>query len=69
MFGGGFWFLLLVPDFSMIGYVFGNKVRSFCYNLLHHRGIAIVIYLFGIYFSNELNSTHGNYFIRTFSDG
>lgn len=48
------WFLMLilVPDFSMIGYVFGDKVGAFCYNLAHHRGIAIAVYLVGIYFSN-----------------
>ena len=51
------WFLvlILVPDFSMIGYVFGNKTGAFCYNLFHHRGIAILIYLVGIYFhQNEI---------------
>ncbi|MBA4317203.1 MAG: DUF4260 domain-containing protein [Flavobacterium sp.] len=50
------WFLvfILVPDFSMIGYVFGNKFGAFLYNLVHHRGIAILIYLAGVYFSNNL---------------
>jgi hypothetical protein len=49
------WFLVLIlaPDFSMIGYFFGNKVGAFCYNLVHHRGIAIVLYLVGIYYSNS----------------
>jgi hypothetical protein len=50
------WFLvlILVPDFSMIGYVFGNKTGAFCYNLAHHRGIAIALYLVGIDCSNEI---------------
>lgn len=50
------WFLvfILAPDFSMIGYVFGNKFGAFLYNLVHHRGIAILIYLAGVYFSNNL---------------
>jgi hypothetical protein len=50
------WFLvlLLTPDLSMIGYAFGNKAGAFLYNLFHHRGIAVVIYLGGIYFSDEL---------------
>jgi hypothetical protein len=50
------WFLvfILAPDFSMIGYVFGNKLGAFLYNLVHHRGIAILIYLAGVYFSNNL---------------
>lgn len=47
------WFLvlILVPDFSMIGYLLGDKIGAFCYNLVHHRGIAIAVYLVGIYFS------------------
>lgn len=49
------WFpaLLLIPDLSMIGYGFGNKVGAWAYNIAHHRGIAIVIYLLGIYIENE----------------
>jgi hypothetical protein len=52
----GWWFLVLIltPDFAMIGYLFGNKSGAFLYNLFHHRGIAIGIYLLGIYFSNSL---------------
>ncbi|PZX95483.1 DUF4260 domain-containing protein [Flavobacterium aquariorum] len=45
--------LILFPDFSMIGYVFGDKIGAFCYNVFHHRGIAIALYLVGIYCSNE----------------
>lgn len=50
------WFLvlILVPDLSMIGYAFGNKSGAFLYNLFHHKGIAILVYLCGIYFSNNL---------------
>lgn len=50
------WFLVLIlaPDFSMIGYVFGNKFGAFLYNLFHHRAIALAIYLAGIYFFNNL---------------
>lgn len=49
------WFLILIlaPDLSMVGYAFNNKVGAILYNLFHHRGIAIVIYLIGIYFSKE----------------
>lgn len=45
------WFLVLIlaPDFSMIGYVFGNKIGAMSYNIFHHRGIAILIYWLGIY--------------------
>ena len=46
------WFpvLLLAPDLGMIGYVFGNKAGAFSYNLLHHKGLAIFIYLTGFFF-------------------
>lgn len=49
------WFpaLLLIPDLSMIGYGFGNKVGAWAYNIAHHRGSAIVTYLLGIYFESE----------------
>jgi hypothetical protein len=55
------WFLVLIlaPDVSMIGYVFGNKTGAFCYNLFHHRGVAIALYLIGIYFSNALIQLSG----------
>ena len=49
------WFLalLLVPDFSMIGYVLGNKAGAWAYNIAHHRALAIVIYLLGTYLNNQ----------------
>ncbi len=47
------WFLvlLLAPDIGMIGYLFGNKTGAFTYNIFHHKGIAIAVYLVGVYFS------------------
>lgn len=50
------WFLvlLLAPDFSMIGYAFGNKAGAWTYNFFHHRGVAILLYLGGVYYSNQL---------------
>ncbi|CAC9973918.1 hypothetical protein FLAPXU55_01610 [Flavobacterium panici] len=49
------WFLVLIlaPDLSMIGYVFGNKMGAFFYNLFHHKGIALLIYALGYYLSIE----------------
>jgi hypothetical protein len=46
--------LLLVPDVGMIGYLFNPGIGAFTYNLFHHRGIAIVIYLAGIYLANPV---------------
>lgn len=47
------WFLVLIltPDIGMIGYFLGNKVGAFMYNLFHHKGLAIAIYLLGVYLS------------------
>lgn len=47
------WYLLLLvgPDISMMGYVFGNKTGAVVYNLFHHKGIAIGIFIAGVYFN------------------
>ncbi|MGB4843195.1 MAG: DUF4260 domain-containing protein [Ferruginibacter sp.] len=42
--------LFLGPDISMIGYLAGNKVGAICYNIFHHKGIALVVFVIG--FSN-----------------
>lgn len=50
------WFLALIlaPDFSMLGYVANAKIGAFMYNLFHHRGIAVVLYILGSFLKNEL---------------
>lgn len=50
------WFLALIlaPDLSMLGYSFGNKSGAFFYNFFHHKGIAVLVYLSGIYFQIEI---------------
>lgn len=50
------WFLvlILVPDFSMLGYLTGNKVGAWVYNFFHHRAVAILLYLSGLYFENQM---------------
>ena len=55
------WFLvlLLVPDIGMIGYLFGNKAGAFLYNLFHHKGVAIAIYLLGVYLVSPLTQLIG----------
>lgn len=65
------WFLvlLLTPDFSMLGYLFGNKIGAFSYNVFHHQGIAILVYFTGIFINQEANSTCRNYFVFPFSNG
>jgi len=50
------WFLvlLLAPDIGMVGYLFDTKIGAFMYNLFHHKGVAIAIYLSGTYLSIPL---------------
>lgn len=36
----------------MLEYLAGNKVGAFTYNLLHHKGIGILLYLVGISYLN-----------------
>jgi hypothetical protein len=46
------WFL--TPDISMLGYIFGPRVGAYCYNLFHHKGVAVLIYLIGAYISSHV---------------
>ena len=48
------WFpaLLLAPDLGAIGYLLGNKTGAISYNLFHHKGVAIGVYLLGIWTTN-----------------
>lgn len=50
------WFLvlLLAPDIGMVGYGLGNKVGALMYNIFHHKGLAIIMYLLGIFLSLPL---------------
>lgn len=50
------WFLVLIlaPDIGMVGYLFNNKIGALTYNLFHHKGLAILVYLAGVYFSIPL---------------
>jgi len=50
------WFLVLIlaPDIGMVGYAFGNKVGALMYNIFHHKGLAIIMYLSGIFLSLPL---------------
>jgi hypothetical protein len=49
------WFpaLLLLPDISMVGYVVNNKIGAIFYNIVHHKAVAIFIYITGLYFNYE----------------
>jgi hypothetical protein len=44
--------LIFVPDLSMIGYGFGNKAGAVSYNFIHHKAVAIAVYIAGVHFEN-----------------
>ncbi len=43
--------LILTPDIGMLGYLFNPRLGAIGYNILHHKGIAILLYFFGMYLS------------------
>ena len=45
--------ILIAPDISFIGYAGGNTVGAVSYNLFHHKGIAIAIFIAGFVLKNE----------------
>ncbi len=49
------WFpaLLLLPDFSMIGYLINTQIGAYCYNFVHHKALALIIAGVGFYIQNQ----------------
>lgn len=45
-----FWILLLVPDIGMIGYLINPRLGALTYNFFHHKGVASLLVIAGIYF-------------------
>ena len=45
--------VLIAPDVSFLGYAAGNRAGAICYNLFHHKGIAIAIFITGYILKNE----------------
>ena len=44
------WFVLFffAPDLSMIGYLAGPRVVAVTYNIVHHKAVAIAVYIGGV---------------------
>ena len=40
--------LFLTPDLSMLGYLHNPRTGAFTYNLVHHKGTAVALYLLGL---------------------
>lgn len=41
--------LLVGPDIGMLGYLISPQAGAFSYNLLHHKGLAVVLIMLGYY--------------------
>ena len=44
--------LFLTPDLSMIGYLANPRAGSWTYNLIHHKGLAVALYVLGYLMAN-----------------
>lgn len=51
-----YWYLLILvgPDVGMLAYLINNNVGAVFYNIFHHKGIAIIIFMTAIYFDSIL---------------
>ncbi|HEY6900765.1 MAG TPA: DUF4260 domain-containing protein [Puia sp.] len=51
-----YWWLVwfLTPDLSMLAYLAGNRIGAIGYNFVHHKAVAIIIYLAGVYTNDRL---------------
>ena len=47
-----FWAFFLAPDIGFAGYAVSPKLGAVTYNLFHHKGLAMVLGLTGLYFNN-----------------
>lgn len=50
-----YWWLvwILAPDLSMLAYLGGARVGAIGYNLVHHKAVAIAVYLLGLYLNHR----------------
>jgi Domain of unknown function (DUF4260) len=50
------WYLVLffLPDIGMIGYLMNPKIGAATYNLMHHIGLAVLMYILGSVFTIPL---------------
>ena len=51
--------VLIGPDISLAGYLAGNEVGAVCYNLFHHKGVAIVLFVIGVLLNSHLGDAIG----------
>lgn len=44
---------ILVPDIGMLGYLISTRIGAWSYNLFHHKGVAILVWVLGITQSSQ----------------
>lgn len=44
---GWYAFLFFAPDLSMLGYLSSPRLGAWTYNLVHHKGLSVALYLLG----------------------
>lgn len=45
--------LFLAPDLGMVGYISGTRLGALTYNFVHHKGLAIMLYVLGAVLSRQ----------------
>lgn len=51
--------LFFAPDISMLGYLINTRIGAVCYNIFHHKGIAIIVIAIGYIMNVEISLTIG----------
>jgi hypothetical protein len=57
-----YWYYLILfigPDISMLGYLLGNKIGAACYNVFHHKGIVLALFVVGFIYNNWMLQVTG----------
>ena len=44
----------MAPDLSALGYLINPRVGSWTYNLVHHKGLAVALYVWGYLAGNPM---------------
>jgi hypothetical protein len=46
--------LFLAPDIGLLGYLINTRIGAIMYNITHHKGIAVALYLTGSIIANPV---------------
>ena len=55
--------LFLAPDIGMLGYLAGPRVGALVYNLFHHLGVSVVVFIAGCLIENTVLQVAGTVLI------